>query len=179
MIYHARLEMVNLDRGKAARGIIRFLILAILLISCVACQKQRLIVETYFLDKSSLASSWVGTPNPLQHCPTTGQELIISWRLPDEFRDHDDLRLVLTLRFGNREDAKVEVPICRFRGNFRYRLVDQEYWDVCGIMTYKVELYAGDCLLDSWYHQIWSEMIDLESYDAEEKILDACHWKDS
>lgn len=156
----------------------RLCVLLLLLMGSVSCQHQRLTVETYFLDKSSLASSWVGTPNPYQHCPTTGQELIISWRLPEEFENHKDLRLVLTLRFGNRQDAELEVPICRFRGSFRYQLINDEYWEVCGISTYKVELYAGDCLLDCWYHQIWSEMIDLESYDEEEKVLDQCYWKD-
>lgn len=158
-----------LDRG-------RLLLLLVLLVSLSSCQNQRLVVETHFIDKRTLASSWVNTPNPLQYCPVTGQELIISWRLPEVTERKKELRLELTVRFGNREEETVEVCVNRFRGCYIYRLVDNDYWNRCGIMTYKVELYDEDCLIDCWHHQIWSNIIDLESNDEEEEkaLLDPC-----
>jgi hypothetical protein len=154
-----------------------FLALLLLAVPLLGCQNQRLVVQTRYLGLSTLASSVVGTPDPRQRCPKTGQELYISWRFPEEFYTHDDLHLEMTLRFGNREEACLSIPVERFRGGFVYTLTDDEYWDNCGVLTYKIELFSGECLLDSWYHQIWSELINFDECDNEVSLLDKGSWQ--
>lgn len=148
----------------------------LLLLALTSCQKQRLSIETRFIGRQTLASSWVQTPDPRQYCPTTGQELTISWRLP-EFDHIDNLHLLLSVRFGNCECQTCEIPIKRFRGCFTYSLLNEDYWKYGGIQTYKVELYTGEQCLDCWYHQIWSEMIDCDHYGEEEAYMDGPPWQ--
>jgi hypothetical protein len=152
-------------------GLFSFLVL------CVGCQNQRLIVETRYLGRNTLASTVVGTPDPRQRCPTTGQELYVTWRLPEEFASYDNLYLLMTLRYGNREENCVRIPVNRFRGCYVYCLCDNEYWDVCGILTYKVDLYSGECLLDTWHHQVWSELINFDECENGRVLLDKGPWQ--
>ncbi len=142
----------------------------------VSCQQQRMIVESRYLSRARLASSFVGTPDPRQYCPTVGQELTFTWRLP-EFDNEEDLKLLLTVRFRNRNSECLEVPVNRFRGSFTYQLLDDDYWEANGIVTYKIELYAGENVIDCWYHQVWSEEICFDTYEAEENFLDGAPWQ--
>lgn len=146
--------------------------LLIALVLLCACQKQRIVVETRFLDLDSLASSVVGTPDPRKRSPRVGQELYISWRLPDEFFSEEDLQLLLTLRFGNREEISLPIAVSHFTGTYIYSLTGEEYWSSRGLLTYKVELFSGTSLLERWKHQIWSELIYFEESEDEPCPLD-------
>ena len=48
------------------------------------CQKYYLTVYQEKIDKDSLASTHVGSPDPRQKNPPKGQELIIEWQIPGE-----------------------------------------------------------------------------------------------
>ena len=141
-----------------------YLSLLLLLLGCSSCQHQSLGVDTRYIDAQSLASRWVHTPDPKKYCPTTGQELIVWWRLPNEYLCCQDLQLRLTLRFCDREEETVSWPIRHFRGSQTYRIVDEKYWSHCGILTYKIEVIGEGCILDEWHHPIWADRIRFENY---------------
>ncbi len=137
-----------------------------------SCHCQPLVVETVTVSERTLASRYVGTPDPRRYCPTVGQALIVLWRLPREQLCRDNPHLVLTVRFGNREQEEISIPVSHFRGSYAYWLVDDDYWDRCGVLTYKVEFFAGGEILECWHHQVWTEMITLDIPDETE--CDAC-----
>lgn len=87
---------------------------------------------------------------------------MLTWAIPEETLKCDDLKILLTIRYGNHEDAEVEIHPNRSSGMYIYSLRNSLFFEKCGIVTYKVELFAGDCLLDSVRHQLWAELITIE-----------------
>jgi hypothetical protein len=139
----------------------RFVGLAIVLFCVGCCGSGPLRVRHVYLDPRHLASSHVQTPDPRQ-CSFYGQQLIINWKLPKDYLCSDDLWLLLTVRYGTHEEGEVCVPIRQRCGQYVYRLMGKKYSEVCGIVTYKVEVVGGGKVLESWHHQVWTELIEFE-----------------
>lgn len=112
-----------------------------------------------YLSRKSLASYHVDTPDPCLNDPPLGQRILISWNVPP----YPDLKLKLTLRFKNREEQVVCLKLNKNRGTYSYTLINEAYFACCGIQTYKVDLYSGDQLIECWRHQLWAELIILNS----------------
>lgn len=118
-------------------------------------------VHTEYLSHENLASFHVGTPDPKLFCPTIGQRLILSWNIPVSYQAYPDLNIKMTIRFRNREQIVKSFELDRFQGLFIYPLLDEEYFEKDGILTYKVELFSEEILLEEWLHQLWAEQIIL------------------
>lgn len=125
----------------------------------MGCTQSRLKVHTDYVSHENLASYYVDTPDPFLNCPPVGQRLIISWKVPKDDLLLDDLQVQATIRFRNREEVTVKIPICKSRGYYIYSLLNDDYFAKCGILTYKVELIGGGMILEEWQHQIWHELI--------------------
>lgn len=134
-----------------------FLIFAFLFL----CSCERLSVHTDYVSIENLASYHVRTPDPLLNNPPVGQRLLATWRLTKSEMDLEDLHLQITIRFGNREQIVQNVPICKIRGTYIYSLLNEDYYKKEGILTYKVELLSGTTVLETWVHQLWTELIEL------------------
>jgi hypothetical protein len=136
-----------------------------LLLLLTACQRQPLLVETEYVSVRSLASHWVRTPDPHRNCPATGQRLFVSWRIPLSYLQTSDLHVELTVRFGdNSEDFQV-IPISTILGTWTYSVLGDDYWNRCGIRTYRAKLIGGGEVLECWEHQLWATLIELEAPD--------------
>ena len=108
------------------------------------------------MDKSFLASSHVGTPDPRQEDLIEGQRLLIAWRYPQNLMQ-DDLRLVLTVRFWDQSEEKFFSPLEKVRGHTAYNFFQQK------ILTYRVQvLDKGGEVVDTWEHHFWTQWIDLQ-----------------
>jgi hypothetical protein len=90
-----------------------------------------------------------------------GQQLIITWDLPKRYLSMKDLHLELTVRYRNNAQDKFTVPIHKFFGAYTYRLMNQEYFDRGGILTYKVEIHGDETVVETWTQQLWAELIDI------------------
>ena len=132
--------------------------LALLLFSC---QGPHLTVQTDYLTYKNLASYYVGTPDPRMNCPPVGQRLIISWAVPKKFLCYEDLALQVTIRFRDRQEQFEIFNILRTRGTYVYTLMNDEFFEHGGILTYKIDLVGGGCVLDKWRHQVWAELIEI------------------
>jgi hypothetical protein len=151
------MSSANIPRFAAAA----FLLFLPFAASC--CRSQTVLsVYTDYISQESLASFHVGTPDPRLDNPSIGQRLIISWAVPKSFLCLDNLHLRITMRFRNREEVDETVPICKKSGTFIYSLINDDYIATQGILTYKVDLIGGDCILEEWRHQIWTDLINLE-----------------
>lgn len=148
--------MITLFLNRLTRVILAVSSATVILSSCT---QSHLAVYTDYLSHENLASYYVGTPDPYLNCPTIGQRLIIVWSLKKKHLLYEDLHLNISIRFRNKQEITLNYPIRKVQGTYVYSLLNQDYIDADGILTYKVELIGGGCLLDEWRHQIWTNLI--------------------
>lgn len=127
-----------------------------------ACARPYLSLSQEKVDINSLASTYVGSPDPLHDHPPMGQKIIITWSLPDvvfEQKPHIDLHLL----FWNNTVEVVKYPLNQPSGTKVYYLLDKEYADKRGILTYKADIVTDDgTVFFEWKHQLWVNLIHIE-----------------
>lgn len=141
---------------------LRLFFLSILLL-LTGCSKEPLTVYTEYINPEDLASYHVRTPDPRLICPQVGQRLIASWSIPKYYLDYEDLHLLITIRFYNREEEVKKVLICQSTGSYYYTVLNKQFFDTGGILTYKVDLIGSGEILAKWRHQIWVDLIRLKT----------------
>jgi len=135
---------------------IRVLIFGFLLTVFAGCYKNHLYVQQEWVDRNFLASTRVGTPDPRQESPPEGQRLLVSWRFPKYLLDNG-LKLVLTVRFWDHTEEKVEQPMNSTRGYAAFNFFKQK------ILTYRIQVvdHRGN-IIETWEHHFWTELIDID-----------------
>ena len=126
------------------------------------CKQYYLSIAQEWIDGTYLASSYVGTPDPLQKNPPTGQMLIVSWRIPESvFQKKPFIRLDLLL--WDYTTRSIEIPIEHRMDFATYRLLDEEYKSSGGILSFKGEIVEENGeIFREWRHQLWVNLITLE-----------------
>lgn len=137
-----------------------FLFLLILAPFSWGCTRERLSAQTDYITVETLASYFVDTPDPRKFCPNQGQRLTITWSLPKEYNDYQDLHLELVVRFRNRNEDKLDIPIEKATGVYYYKILNEDYFSTGGILTYKITLVGSNQTLEEWKHQLWWEQIN-------------------
>lgn len=130
-----------------------------LLLLMSSCTCNHLSVHTAYINKQSLASYHVGTPDPRLCNPPIGERLIASWVLPQSYLKCQELHLEIVIHLMNKEKVCRSVPITRFSGTYVYELLNEEFFENGGILTYKVDLIGDGQVLKTWKHQLWTELI--------------------
>lgn len=141
--------------------------LALLFVFLTGCSATYLSVHTDYLSHENLASYHVQTPDPRLNNPPIGQRLIITWSISQEYLELDDIHLEVTLRFRNSEQITQNLDVFKRRGTYVYQLLNEDYIAKRGILTYKVDLVGNGQILDQWQHQMWSELIILNSTNTD------------
>lgn len=165
--------------------VISYLVLLFFLGTLTSCTNCHLAVYTDYISSESLASYYIGTPDPRLCRPTLGQRLIVIWTLPRKYLCHEDLHLKLYVRFRNKQETVVNYPITKAKGTYVYSVLDDDYIHTDGILTWKVELIGSKVILDEWRHQIWTNLIlvgndksSCEENSKQEEIGTVEHFKD-
>lgn len=127
---------------------------------CQSCH-TRLSVRTEYFNQEELASYRVKTPDPALHCPLIGQRLIISWCLPKDDLDYEDLHLNLKIRCHTYQEEELNIPITNRRDYYVYVLTDKQYIDSGGFVTYEVKVMGGGSVLETWTHPLWKNYLIL------------------
>src|SRR6202043_138623 len=109
--------------------------------------------------RENLASYIIETPDPYLNNPMIGQRIIITWTLKKRHLLYQDLHLKISIRFRNKKELILTHSITQAKGTYIYALLNQDYIDNNGILTYKVELIGDGYLLDEWLHQMWTKLI--------------------
>ena len=118
-----------------------------------SCNHNMLSVHTDYVTVEDLASFYVNTPDPYLNRPPFGQRLTVSWSIPKRCVQIPDTHLLLTVRFRNREQVTKKVSIRKPSGSYILCLSRNQYCEKGGILTYKVLLVKGDCILEEHKHQ--------------------------
>ena len=133
----------------------------LLLILC-GCEKYSLSVKREYIDQSTLASTFVQSPDPRQNNPPKGELLLIKWRLPEEVLK-EELHISLKIIYQNHTQECLSYPVFQRRGMLTYSLLNEKYQKTKGFLTYKAELVNGaGSVLKEWQQQLWTERIVLD-----------------
>ncbi len=132
----------------------------IILIFLLGCHPYTFLVKKELVNRESLASTFVGSPDVRQKSPPLGERLIISWCVPKNQRE---LKLVLHILYKNYQQEVLKFPIVKRRGIKIYSLLDARYIETKGFLTYKAEIQNNEGeVLDLWQQQLWVDLIALD-----------------
>ncbi|MEC7839160.1 MAG: hypothetical protein VX777_03875 [Chlamydiota bacterium] len=140
---------------------IKNLILFSLLI-LTSCNKNLLRVQVDYISKESLASYHVGTPDPRLIYPPVGQRMIISWLIPKQHFDTNDITIKVTMHFGDHSIDTLNITPKNAMGMYVYCLLNDRYYDKCGFLTYKAEVCCNGMVIEKWQHHLWTELITFD-----------------
>ena len=139
-----------------------------LFFSCLilfGCSPPFLNVKSNPVNRDSLASTFVGSPDPLQKNPPIGQQLIITWSLSSKVT-LNRLQMVLSTFYYDDSRETFTYPICCKKGVMSHYLVGQDYVKKRGLRTYKVEIVdSKEGVIKVWKHILWFDPIDLEEIE--------------
>lgn len=126
------------------------------------CSQYGISVNQIVVNRNYLASTHVGTPDPRQECPPEGQLLNIIWRISSEVLRQDP-QLHLHVIYWDYTEEEFIYPIAQRIGSENYFLLDDEYCEKNGILTYMAEIIGDDgCIYYEWKHQLWVNLIQIE-----------------
>jgi len=140
----------------------KLILLAMLSLLFTACNQGCICVQSEYITYEDLASYHVGTPDPKKECPDTGQRLLVRWALPRGcFVDGESI-MNLTVRFCTGEEEIINLDLHASEGRYIYNLLNDDYFDRCGILTYKATILVCGEIVSEWLHQIWTDRISFE-----------------
>jgi hypothetical protein len=146
-------------------------LVATALLSLASCSRSILSVRQQWVDSRYLASTHVGTPDPRQEHPPFGQQLVIYWWVPNHVLEKNP-ELDLSVIFWNFTQKKITFPIHSNSGYKVYSLLDEEFQDTGGLLTYKAEINTpGETQpFGEWKHQLWVNLIELDEKPIQPKV---------
>lgn len=136
-----------------------YVVAAILALCLSGCAKSELSVTTEGFTVEDLASYKVNTPDHRRFCPSIGQRLIIRWFLDDCCPDAT--LVTVQIRYRNREEELLEIPVGSSTGCYIYEIADQDYLCRGGMLAYQVQAWQGDCLCATTCHHLWTELVEV------------------
>ena len=146
-----------------------FLFFCLFLLS--GCQKYYLTIYQQKVNQDSLASTYVGTPDPRQKNPPKGQELIVEWQIPKDVLKKNP-KIYLTVIYRDYSEAQFIYPISYKSGYVVYSLLDGEFDRTKGLLSYKAEIRVEEGeVFRFWQHQLWVNIIRLE--DSKEEVSES------
>lgn len=149
-------QQLALWGNSVLRKGVLLLLLLLSLSSC--CTHEGLTVYSEYVTREELASYHVGTPDPRLSCPNVGQKIYINWKVC-EVDACKKLTLKLYLRFRDRTESTQTVELENSSGRYVFALLNEQFFERQGILSYKIDLLADDVVIDEWRHQLWVNLI--------------------
>lgn len=126
------------------------------------CVGKPLASFTEFIQSDFTAAAHLGIEQSECH-QTIGQQLVVTWRLPSYMNKKLPLTLRLWVFYGNGTVEKLIYDVHHLSGYRTYRLLNDDYECVQGIVSYKISLCDGDRVILSRQHHLWMEVISLHN----------------
>jgi hypothetical protein len=138
-------------------SICKFILVISIFCLCSCSSDSRIWVQTQRLDESYLASSFVGSPNPLQK-GFRGTQIVISWAIPRE-KFAPDLSLILEARFDDLSCKSFKFCLGQSRGS-----LTNDFLDTPNVLSYKVQIVSPlGGVIASWSHPLWVDPFVLQN----------------
>lgn len=134
------------------------------------CQRKILRMQVDNISRENLASYQVGTPDPRLIYPPLGQRMIVSWYIPKEEFQKQQYMIKISIIYGNHSQEEQWYTPQQYCGMYVRALLNEQFFEKCGILTYKSELYACGQLVKCWKHHLWTELITFDHSDDDETV---------
>lgn len=127
-----------------------------------SCNRYYVAVYQEKVDKKSLASYAVRTPDPKQEHPPYGQLIAIEWQIPASLLGENPF-IEFDANFSNSTAKRYVFPINDRRGFVTLRVLDDEYIETGGTFSYRARIRTEDgALFREWRHQLFVHLITIE-----------------
>lgn len=127
-----------------------------------SCDKYYLSLRQVPVDASYLASTHVQTPDPRRDHPPHGQKVVLQWSVPPEILQQKP-QILFHVIYKNHTEKEFVYPIENRLGYTVYSLLDKEYDETGGLLTYRADILTPDHqVFREWKHQLWVELIHLD-----------------
>jgi len=138
------------------------IIVCMMLLLFCGCTKSHLYVQQEQVDASSLASSYIGSPDERQKDPPVGQRLLVGWNFPKSLFDQK-LQLMLTVRFWDHMQEVIEHLVAYKTDSKAFFFKNSTPNKDHRILTYRIDVVNG-CgeVIEVWEHQFWTKLIDVD-----------------
>jgi hypothetical protein len=134
----------------------------LLLLLLAGCDKYYLSLREVPVDASYMASTHVRTPDPRKNDPPHGQKIVLKWSVPPELLEQHP-QIVFRAIYKNHTEKTFVYPIESRLGYTVYSLLDQEWDQTGGLLTYSADIMTSDCrVFRDWKHQLWVNLITFD-----------------
>ncbi|MBI5274389.1 MAG: hypothetical protein HY860_04980 [Chlamydiales bacterium] len=125
-----------------------------------SCTSSYIGVEKEYVDINSLASTFVGSPDPMQQNPSHGVRLWMDWEIPPHLWQEGFI-LTLKVIYKDYEEETFSFVMDLPKGQKSFELLNEKYDRTGGLLTYMAEVTSqhGEVLSD-WKHQMWFNLIE-------------------
>lgn len=136
--------------------------LLIVLSLFAGCSTSNLDIERRIVNRETLPSTYVDSPDPMQASPPTGQKLFINWTLPKKEQTWPYL-LLLKVIYKNLEEETISYTVGSRKGLKVFELLDEKFEGTGGLLTYKAEMMTLDGeIIQEFKHRLWFELISFD-----------------
>lgn len=119
-----------------------------------------LFVVRQTIDSDFYASAQVLTPDPLAADYPSGERLVVSWSIPEEWLQSAVLDLRVDVYYRNRSRERLHWTVDRSRGTVTLDCLGQVFEETHGFMTYNIELLIDGQVMLAEPHQLWFRWIE-------------------
>lgn len=134
------------------------------------CEKYGLLVRQQKVDSGYLASTHIGSPDPSQANPPSGELVIVEWWVPRELLEKKP-KVILHMIYWNYSEEIIEFPIDQRVGYEVFRIYQQKFAETGGILTYMAQIVDKNGeVFQQWKHQLWVNLIHITDEDKDSSI---------
>ena len=133
----------------------RLALLLLMALAFTSCKRPPLQVEAAYFTRKDLASTPMGTPDPNKLLPIFGQRLYIKWNT--EKKAPLELYVRVMLKKGKLLEEKI--PLKESSGSYIFPIVDKNYTEEGGLLSYKIELLKNGKVISTSRHKFWVDPI--------------------
>lgn len=111
------------------------------------------------LDVNFLASTRIGTPDPRQENPPSGQRLLIAWCFPEDLFQQN-LTLQITVRLWDNSEVQENLVVESKQSH--KALFFPSTGGERRILTYRIIVTTKEGeVIETWKHPLWTELIQI------------------
>jgi hypothetical protein len=126
----------------------------------ISCGPQHYLgVYREVVDKTTLASTYVRSPDPVQASPPKGEKLYVRCKFPPSEKPIG-YHILLSVIYNDLTEEKIDYPVALRSGEISLNLTDTKFKKTQGFFAYQALLLdKDDNVIDKWEHQLWTKII--------------------
>ncbi len=134
--------------------------LPLILLLLTGCYSPTFTAYTRYHTQRELASYHVLTPDPRLHSVDyLGQSIYFEWFIPKTLFYSGPASIDCYVRLKNLEERCFSIPIDSRSGHTQWYLMGYDWYNSCGIFTYRAHLIVNDQIIKTIEHPLYTQLI--------------------